>query len=240
MGRTVEQIGDDYRDLITTWQIVPIWYSVKMLRWLYTYSGSKTTFFHILIIRFPSGCIFQNGLNDPSIIYGCRIMRKNVSKLWENQGVTIKWSKIAQNGQKWPKNTQNYLFGHFDYVMILSLFFLCFFAVNENLAGKKLNVQEKKLPPEREICQFSWAVFGKKMYKLAENGPHRAGSGKIPIEYIRNNIFNISWKFQVDWSIISTNMNRRLFFSSNILKFPDQGVTIFRGGSRGSQPSRVD
>ena len=65
---------------------------------------------------------------------------------------------MAQNGQKWPKNTQNYLFGHFDYVMILSLFFLCFFAVNENLAGKKLNVQEKKLPPDREICQF-WNVF---------------------------------------------------------------------------------
>ena len=69
--------------------------------------GQNENLFYILIIQFPFVSSFRNGLNDPSVIYGCRVMRKNVSKLRENQGVKTKWSKMAKNGQKWHAKFQN-------------------------------------------------------------------------------------------------------------------------------------
>ena len=104
--------------------------------------------FHILIIRFPFGCSFQNGLNDTSIIYGYRVMSKNVSKLRENRGgITIKWSQMPKNGHKWIKRS-DFFFGFLGAFWLYNdivIIFQCFSDVNENLAGKQLNGQEKKL-----------------------------------------------------------------------------------------------
>ena len=73
---------------------------------------------------------------------------------------------MVKNAQKWLKKlkkAQKFIyfliyFWHFEYIMIFPSFFQCFSAVNENLAGKNLNVQENMLPPDPEICKF-WEMF---------------------------------------------------------------------------------
>ena len=63
-------------------------------------NGKNVSFFYMLINRFPIVSNFQNGVNDPLIIYGYRIMSKNVAKMRKNQGVKKsgqKWSKMAKN-----------------------------------------------------------------------------------------------------------------------------------------------
>ena len=78
---------------------------------------------------------------------------------------------MPKNGQKWLKKSQNWIFWHFDYIMILPSFFQCFSAVNENLAGKKSNDQEKKLPPDPEICKFLISFFFSGEFFFSNNDP---------------------------------------------------------------------
>ena len=74
----------------------------------------------------------------------------------QNQGRgNNKMVKMPNNGQNDLKSPN---IDFFDYIMILPWFFQCFSSVNENLAGKKLNVQ-KKVALTQKFANFGHVFF---------------------------------------------------------------------------------